>query len=73
VAQVLIKDALPAREPGEWGAEVRAGTGAVDWSGFLQVLKAHPVDLVIEREAGDDRVADVRAAVALVRELGWPA
>jgi sugar phosphate isomerase/epimerase len=73
VAQVHIKDALPARAEGEWGAEVVAGTGAVDWPRFLEVLATHPVDLVVEREAGDDRVADVRAAVALVRGLGWPA
>lgn len=71
VAQVHIKDALPARAEGEWGAEVVAGTGAVDWSRFLEVLARHPVDLVVEREAGDDRIEDIRAAADLLRGLGW--
>jgi sugar phosphate isomerase/epimerase len=69
VAQVHIKDALPTGTPGTWGSEVVAGTGAVDWSAFFEVLseKLPDVDLLIEREAGESRVEDVRAAAAMVR------
>ena len=69
VAQVHIKDALPTGTPGTWGSEVVAGTGAVDWSAFFAVLaeKLPDVDLLIEREAGESRVEDVRAAAAMVR------
>lgn len=73
VVQVHIKDALPADRPGEWGAEVPVGSGAVDWARFLELLQVHPVDRVIEREAGDDRIADIRAAADLTRRLGVPA
>ena len=74
VLQVHIKDALPAARAGEWGTEVPAGEGAVDWGAFFAALRDGPaVDLVIEREAGDRRVADVRLAVALVRAYGMAA
>lgn len=68
VAQLHIKDATPSPKAGEWGEEVRAGTGAVDWGAFFDLVDAHMpgVDLMIEREAGDDRVADIAAARALV-------
>lgn len=68
VFQVHVKDALPSATPGEWGAEVPVGEGAVDWPAFFAVLasKAAPVDLMIEREAGDRRVADVRLAAERV-------
>ncbi len=70
IAQVHIKDALPATKAGEWGTEVVAGGGAVDWRRFLGIISAldPQVDLVIEREAGEDRLIDVRTAVALVRQ-----
>lgn len=71
VSQVHIKDALPSAEPGEWGSEVPTGTGAVQWPAFLSLLASRSVDLVIEREAGDDRVQDVRTAAALLRGHGW--
>lgn len=69
VLQVHVKDARPAARRGEWGTEVRAGTGAVDWTRFFALLdEERPgVDLMIEREAGADRIADVRAAAELVR------
>ncbi len=69
VAQVHIKDAVPARAPGSWGEEVTAGTGAVDWEEFFGVLcRSLPgVDLMIEREAREDRVNDIRAAASLLR------
>lgn len=69
VRQVHIKDAQASNVPGEWGTEVAVGEGDVDWPAFFRVLDAHRlnVDLVIEREAGNQRVADIRSAAALVR------
>lgn len=70
VAQIHIKDAKPTTTPGTWGSEVPAGTGAVDWDAFFGVYREAGLacDLVIEREAGDSRIADVRAAATLVRD-----
>ena len=71
VLQVHVKDALPAARVGEWGTEVPAGEGAVDWGAFFEALRAGPeLNLVIEREAGQQRVTDVRVAAALVRAYG---
>jgi sugar phosphate isomerase/epimerase len=62
--QVHIKDAVQTRTPGTWGEEVPVGSGEVDWRQFLSVLEeiGYNGDLVIEREAGNQRVADVRTA-----------
>jgi sugar phosphate isomerase/epimerase len=71
IVQVHVKDALPSQTVGSWGSEVRAGTGAVEWRAFLAELAAvpRPLRLAIEREAGDDRVGDIRAASALLASL----
>ncbi|TAJ18965.1 MAG: sugar phosphate isomerase/epimerase [Planctomycetota bacterium] len=64
VRQIHVKDARRAARAGEWGSEVRVGTGEVDWRAFLAFADrelAH-VDRCIEREAGGDRVGDIRAA-----------
>lgn len=69
VLQVHIKDARPSDRPGEtWGEETPVGEGAVPWAEFLALLdrRLPDVDLVIEREAGHRRSADVRSAAALV-------
>ena len=68
VIQVHIKDATPTATPGTWGAEVPAGEGAVDWQGFFAVLaeRLPNLDLLIEREAGDNRVEDIATARALI-------
>ena len=73
VRQVHVKDARPSAMPGEWGSEVPAGEGAVDWNAFFAAVRAlpRPVDLVIEREAGDRREQDVRLAVALLARHGF--
>ncbi len=62
--QVHIKDANKTKTPGTWGEEVVVGTGEVDWPAFLEILNRanYKGALVIEREAGDDRVADILAA-----------
>ncbi|MCB9906009.1 MAG: TIM barrel protein [Planctomycetes bacterium] len=72
VMQVHVKDALPSEKPDEWGTEVPVGKGAVDWARFFEVLNENvgPVDRMIEREAGDERVADILRAAKLVEKLG---
>jgi sugar phosphate isomerase/epimerase len=72
VKQVHIKDAKHTATPGTWGTEVRAGDGDVKWELFAGVLRVREldVDVVIEREAGGDRVGDIRQGVELVRRLG---
>jgi sugar phosphate isomerase/epimerase len=71
VVQVHVKDARASRVTGEWGEEVPVGKGAVDWPRFFTVLdRAQPrIDLVIERESGNNRVADVRSAREFLRRL----
>jgi sugar phosphate isomerase/epimerase len=71
VRQVHVKDAVPAKRAGAWGEEVPAGTGAVDWKAFFGVLRdgGYAGNLVIEREAGEDRVGDVVKAVEMIRTL----
>lgn len=61
--QCHIKDARRTRVPGTWGEEVTVGTGEVNWPTFLATLDAlgYRGDLCIEREAGEQRVADIRA------------
>lgn len=67
VRQVHLKDALPAVRPGEWGTEVPAGEGAVDWDAFFRILKERlpAVNVMIEREAGTRRVEEIRQAAGL--------
>jgi sugar phosphate isomerase/epimerase len=62
--QCHIKDARRTRVPGTWGEEVATGTGEVDWPAFLATLDTlgYRGDLCIEREAGEQRVADIRTA-----------
>lgn len=64
IQQCHMKDAVRTKTPGTWGNEVRLGTGQIDWKRFLQALDAAKFtgNLCIEREAGNDRVGDIRAA-----------
>jgi sugar phosphate isomerase/epimerase len=68
IRQVHIKDAVKTRTPGTWGEEVPVGEGEVDWPAFFATLRkiGFSGNLVIEREAGARRVADVRAAKLVV-------
>lgn len=70
VLQVHVKDAEWTTEPGTWGAEVTAGTGAVDWSRFFDLVAAQEaiIDVVIERETGEERVEDVARARELIEQ-----
>ncbi len=71
VMQIHVKDANPAKTPGTWGEEKKAGAGTVDWPAFFNVLndKCPGVPLIIEREAGPTRVNDVIEARELVKKL----
>jgi len=68
VAQVHIKDAVGADRPGTWGTEVPAGHGAVDWAAlFDAALRIEPpVNFIIERESGHERMDDIAAARLLI-------
>lgn len=70
IRQVHIKDGIATKTPGTWGQEVPAGTGQVDWKSFFARLKelkfSGPV--VIEREAGNQRVEDIRQARELAEK-----
>jgi sugar phosphate isomerase/epimerase len=71
VLQVHLKDATPSPIKGEWGTEVPLGHGRVDWPAFFGVLAdiGYAGGLPIEREAGEQRVQDVRSAVHFVQGL----
>jgi sugar phosphate isomerase/epimerase len=64
IRQVHLKDAKCTRIPGTWGEEVPVGTGDVDWRNFFSTLNDihFTGDVVIEREAGNQRIADIRMA-----------
>ncbi len=72
LSQVHLKDATRTRIPGTWGEEVPVGTGEVAWPAFFQTLRelGYAGDLCLEREAGTQRVADLRSGAAFVARLG---
>jgi sugar phosphate isomerase/epimerase len=73
IRHVHVKDATPSAKPGEeWGEEVPFGAGQVGPRRFLDALKSinYTGPLAIEREAGNDRVGDVRKAVDALRTAG---
>ncbi len=72
VRQVHIKDAKRTKVPDTWGEEVPVGTGEVDWPAFFATLREANFkgDFVIEREAGNQRVADIRTAKDVVLKAG---
>lgn len=67
VQHIHIKDAKLTDTPGTWGTETVVGEGEVDWDGFFAVLDEarYTGYMAIEREAGDQRVADIRTAKEL--------
>jgi sugar phosphate isomerase/epimerase len=69
--QCHIKDARRTKQSGTWGDEVAVGTGEVDWRKFFEVLGrvGYEGDLCIEREAGNQRVEDIRTARKFVESL----
>jgi len=71
VKGVHVKDAIKTRVPGTWGEEVVVGTGQVDWPAFFRTLLDVGFDgwMCLEREAGNQRVADIRSGKAFVQKL----
>lgn len=71
VAQIHVKDATRTTTPGQWGAEVPVGTGEVDWPAFFDVVRDQGLgcDVMIEREAGAQRVLDINTARQHVQPL----
>ncbi len=71
IRQVHIKDAARTSTLGTWGDEVVAGQGEVDWPVFFSTLGeiGFAGELCIEREAGMNRVEDIRAARELVEKI----
>jgi sugar phosphate isomerase/epimerase len=70
IRHVHVKDANGSAKPGQdWGEEVPFGTGQVGPKRFLQAL--HDVNytgpLCIEREAGDQRLADIKSAIEVLK------
>ena len=71
IRAVHIKDARRFKVPGTWGEEVTVGTGEVDWKAFFATLRElnYTGDFVIEREAGNQRVADIRTAKDVLAKM----
>jgi sugar phosphate isomerase/epimerase len=72
VRHVHVKDAIASGKPGlEWGREVAFGDGQVPHSQFIKALHTigYSGPLVIEREAGEDRAADVSYAIETLQQL----
>ncbi|HEX8322470.1 MAG TPA: sugar phosphate isomerase/epimerase family protein [Tepidisphaeraceae bacterium] len=66
IRHVHIKDAVVSAQPGiEWGHEEPFGDGDLDVHSLLRALHDVGYDgpLIIEREAGPERVSDVQAAI----------
>lgn len=71
VRQCHLKDATRTKVPGTWGEEVVLGTGEVDWKAFFNTLAGFGFSgfLCIEREAGNQRMADIKTAREYVERL----
>ena len=70
IRHVHIKDALPSTQPGiEWGVETPFGQGKVEVHKLLRCLHdaGYEGPFVIEREAGPNRVADVKKAIDVLK------
>lgn len=71
IRHVHVKDATGSNKPGvDWGEEVPFGTGQVNPKGFLDALHGvgYTGPLCIEREAGNQRLVDVKFAVESLRK-----
>jgi sugar phosphate isomerase/epimerase len=71
IRHVHVKDAQESDQPGtNWGTEVPFGTGEVPVVDFVAALRKveYRGPLVVEREAGTNRIADVQFAVETLRK-----
>ncbi len=71
--QVHMKDAISADVPGTWGIETPVGQGEVDWDCFFEILEtlSGDINVVIEREGGDQRVKDIIEACKIAKAYGY--
>lgn len=71
VRGVHVKDAKRTKVKGEWGEEVIVGMGEVDWNAFVQILAEADFEggYIFEREAGDDRIGDIRKGVEALKAV----
>jgi len=72
VVHVHMKDGTWSDKPGrQWGQDVVLGTGDADIPRIVQQLKdqGYTGPLAIEREAGDERAADISEAIKLLESL----
>jgi sugar phosphate isomerase/epimerase len=72
IRHVHVKDATASKRPGiDWGEEVPFGAGEVGPKRFLDALKSigYTGPLAIEREAGNDRMGDVRKAIDAIQSV----
>jgi sugar phosphate isomerase/epimerase len=75
VHHVHIKDATSSSKPGTlWGEEVPFGKGDVNATAFIESLRfgGYRGPLVVEREAGAHRYADVQHAIGVLRSVLTP-
>jgi sugar phosphate isomerase/epimerase len=65
IKHVHVKDANRTAAPGTWGTEVPWGTGQVGTDAFLTALIDIGFNgaLAVEREAGDNRLGDIKQAI----------
>ena len=71
IRHVHVKDAVASDQPQvKWGEEVPFGTGQVGAAALLRAFRevGYTGPLAIEREAGDNRLADVRTAIESLRK-----
>jgi L-ribulose-5-phosphate 3-epimerase len=70
IRSVHVKDANRPHTPGAWGEEVPLGQGQVNIRQFVATLQkvGYRGPLCIEREAGNQRVADIAHGIRFLRE-----
>jgi sugar phosphate isomerase/epimerase len=71
IRHVHAKDAVASGQPMiEWGREVPFGAGDVGVARFLDALDEinYTGAIAIEREAGEHRMSDIRAAIQALRD-----
>jgi sugar phosphate isomerase/epimerase len=71
IAHVHVKDGLSPTEQGKLGTEVPLSEGEVNIHEYIRRLVKHGYQgpLVIEREAGDDRIGDIKRGKKLLEEI----
>ncbi len=70
IKHIHIKDAIMTKTPGTWGTEVPWGEGEVNCELFLETLNKIGFNgaIAIEREAGNNRLKDIKNAVTYLRK-----